>query len=128
MICYEENWQKKHWKSIQSAYNSSPFFEYYKEELKSVFFLKEKFLIDYNQNLNRKVLEIIGHNPTIHKTNVYVKRSSLDFRKYNWNKKKYSKYCQVFEHKNGFISNLSIIDLIFNLGTETIGYLQNKNI
>ena len=46
------------------------------------FFLKEKFLIDYNQNLNRKVLEIIGHNPTIHKTNVYVKRSSLDFRRF----------------------------------------------
>jgi len=49
-ISYKQNWQKQHWNAIESAYNSSPFFEYYKDELKPFFEEKEEYLVNINSN------------------------------------------------------------------------------
>lgn len=129
-ICYEENWQKKHWKSIESSYNSSPFFQYYKHELLPVFFNKEKLLITYNTNIQNTILKIlVNNNNNIQKTKTYKSSGKFnDMRRYNWNNKKQKEYTQVFMEKHGFIENLSIIDLLFNLGPESIDYLRNAAI
>ena len=127
-ICYKENWQKTHWQSIESAYNSSPFFEFYKEEIKPLFIEKEKYLIEFNSKLHNVVLKFLYQELVIKKTNNYQKKSSLDLRNYNWNKRECQPYNQVFEEKHGFIPNLSILDLLCNLGPQSTQYLESITI
>ncbi|MCD4746175.1 MAG: WbqC family protein [Bacteroidales bacterium] len=134
-ISYFENWQKIHWKSIESAYNSSPFFLYYQDDIKPFHFKKYKFLIDFNQDILNVILKLIGIKTIVKYTSAYQKESSgiPDLRnKIKPGKKIYDNnklniiphYTQVFEAKYGFIPNLSIIDLLFNEGPNTKEYLQ----
>jgi len=131
------NWKHLHWYSIESAYNSSPFFEYYQDDLRPFFEQKNDFLFDFNESIRMKICELIGISATVSYSKEYVKGSLLpsdcsDYRTLIHPKNEAhmvdpsfmpSPYYQVFERKFGFQPNLSILDLLFNMGPEAILYL-----
>lgn len=122
-------WQKQHWKSIQSAYRSSPYFEFYEDDI-SIFY-KNKFSLLYvfNKAYFKLLLKLLGWNPEVHYTESYenltnAKDIRSQIEKKEVNNKLRLKYTQVFEGKNGFIPNLSILDLLFNEGPNTLSLLK----
>ena len=128
-ISYKQDWQKQHWHAIESAYNSSPFFEYYKHELKPFFEEKEKYLVNFNSKLQKAIISMLQQeNSQKNTTKYFHKGDFLDLRNYTWELKKQKEYDQVFMEKQGFISNLSILDLLFNLGPESADYLHNLDL
>jgi len=128
-ISYEENWQKIHWNAIKSAYNSSPFFEYYQDEIEPFFKKKESKLVDFNNKLQKVILELLQQNRCPNFTISYHHNTDFsDLRNHDFILKKSSKYNQVFMEKHGFIPNLTILDLLFNLGPESSDYLYNIDI
>ena len=125
-ISYKQNWQKEHWNAIVSAYNSSPYFEYYKDELQPLFEEKEEYLTSFNNKLQIVILSILQEGKKVNTTTEYLHQGNFsDLRNYNWKIEKQEKYDQVFMEKQGFIPNLSILDLLFNLGPECADYLNN---
>lgn len=128
-ISYAENWQAHHWKSIQSAYKNSPFFDYY-EELLLPLFLEE---VDTLKNLNLKILSAVKQCLQLScetLLNQEFKAYTENDLRLNIHPKKeptlqLPRYIQVFEERYGFHKNLSILDLIFNEGPSAILYLQN---
>lgn len=122
-ISYKENWTKDHWRSIMSTYNASPFFAYY-DYLFSPFYGKTyEFLLDFNRALTETVLHCIGQEMSLDYSSVYVDTPSVDLRNaFNAKdpgdfKGKIPHYVQVFHgERKLFLSNLSIIDLLFNEG------------
>ena len=127
-ISSHNNWQQQHWRSIESAYNSSPFFEYYKDDFLPFYEKKWDFLWDLNLELQAKVLELLDLQPKMKFTGNYqqiLNESVIDLRE-SIHPKKISQtgslksYYQVFEQRFGFQQNLSIIDLLFNMGNESI--------
>lgn len=129
-ISYDEAWQKTHWKSFVSAYRSSPYFEFYEHEF-SPFYLDKKFnsLFELNIELQKVIFNILNINFNFNYTQEYTVLEGEDYRKAIHPKIKpleeYPKdtYIQVFEDKEGYISNLSILDLIFNEGPNAINFL-----
>jgi len=134
-ISNRTDWQLQHWRSIESAYNSSPFFEYYKDDFLPFYEKKWIFLWDFNLSLQEKVLELLDIQPKIELTTEYVTsfdKNTLDLREKIHPKKKSDFidlpcYYQVFEQKFGFIPNLSIIDLLFNMGNEAMLVLKSAS-
>ena len=125
-----QNWKVKHWKSIQNAYRSSPFFEFYEEGFFKVFFNNEKLLYSFNINIISHINNILGVQKNIEISNRKISHEKYD--KKLMNIKKYlcynvPPYNQVFMSKFKFIPNLSILDLIFNMGPKSINYLVNPN-
>lgn len=123
-------WQKNHWRSIQSAYSSSPFFEFYRDSLEGIYIKEYTYLTKFNFDLINLILEWtdIEMKSELSKSYKIQYKNSLDLRK-NIENKKYSSseniiYKQVFSDKNGFLNDLSIIDLIFNEGPNSISYLK----
>jgi len=128
-IDYSKPWQKIHWKSIESAYRLSPCFEFYADDL-SGFYEKGKrlkYLFDWNNGLMEVILDLlrIPANPVFTSLYEKVPVSGTDYRESVHPKARLSRpdphfkivpYSQVFESKYGFLSNLSIIDLLFNEG------------
>lgn len=133
-IAYHGNWQVGHWRAIESAYGSSPFFEYYADELVGFYEKKWVFLWDFNFEIQQKILELADLQPTIRLSDSYeaiLKDDIIDLRMEIHPKKKpyrqnLSPYYQVFRHKYGFRQNLSILDLLLNMGNETILTLKSK--
>lgn len=134
-LSYAENWQKLHWKSLESAYRASPFFDFYEEEFRPYFEQKEiQYLLEWNSQLEQRVCELLDLKIEVKETESY-KTSHPDYRKLISPKKKtfsqkldFPPYLQVFGDKHGFIPNLSILDLLFNLGPESTTYLENLKI
>ncbi|MDA0890329.1 MAG: WbqC family protein [Bacteroidetes bacterium] len=127
-IAYKERWQQEHWNAIVSAYNSSPFFEYYKDELKPFFEEKEVYLTNFNNGLQEKILKFLKVNAKQIPSTEYKHTGDFtDLRNHKFISKKMEKYDQVFMEKHGFIANLSILDLLFNLGPESGAYLANMD-
>ena len=125
-ISYKNKWQKEHWNAIVSAYNSSPFFEYYKDELKPFFEEKEVYLSNFNHKLQEVILKLLQVETKYAPSTKYKHIGDFtDFRNNNFNSKNMEKYDQVFMEKHGFIPNLSILDLLVNLGPESQDYLKN---
>ena len=125
-ISYKQNWQKEHWNAIVSSYNSSPYFEYYKDELQPFFEQEEMLLINFNYKLQSVILKLLQEEKEAKTTNEYLHKGNFsDLRNHKWNLEKQEKYTQVFMEKHGFIANLSILDLLFNLGPESGDYLHN---
>ena len=120
------NWQKNHWKAIKSAYNSSPFFEYYLDDFYHFYKKEYKLLYNFNYDIFIQILKCVELNISVRETNKIVDykelKKILDPKKEREN---YKNYSQVFIKKNGFQSDLSIIDLIFNLGPRTNEYLNS---
>lgn len=118
-ISNTQNWQKNHWNTIRTAYNSSPFFEYYQDEFEPIYQNDHTFLVDFNRAINQVIFHALGMN-------FQVSGESYDDRlllRSVW-KTEWPSYHQVFEQEQGFISDLSILDLLFNLGPESRIYLQ----
>ena len=123
-------WQKNHWRSIQSAYSSSPFFEFYRDSLEGIYVKEYTYLTKFNFDLINLILEWtdIEMKSELSKSYKIQYKNGLDLRE-NIENKKYSSseniiYKQVFSDKNGFLNDLSIIDLIFNEGPNSISYLK----
>lgn len=128
-------WQRTHWRAIKSAYNTTPFFEYYADDIYPFFEKKWKFLLDFNINIQSKILDILGIENTINLTKSYLdsSRYKKDYRNVIHPKKSITNedfiatnYYQVFKNKTGFLPNLSIIDLLFNMGNEARIILKNS--
>jgi len=129
-ICYREPWQEHHRKSIQTAYRSTPYFTYYSDLIMPLFLLREESLVVLNEKILEVLLKIIGLNSLMQFTQDFIKKPENlpDLRQeFKPGKKssgqKLQEYPQVFSHKHGFTSDLSILDLIFNLGPDSRGYL-----
>jgi len=131
-ISYAENWQQQHWRSITSAYKSSPYFEFFEDEFKPFYNTKFDLLIDFNTQLLQTVLHILRIKKEIVFTNEFVLNptDSNDLREYPQsllNKKiNQMPYYQVFADKLGFIPQVSCMDALFNVGLETIDLCNIK--
>ena len=125
------NWQHFHWNAIISAYNSSPFFEYYKDDFSLFYEKKTTYLFDLNEELRTLICNLLTIETPISYTSKFaqeVESHTLDLReaihpKRDWretDKQFVAKpYYQVFAEKHSFIENMSIIDLLFNMGNES---------
>ena len=129
-INYDHDWQRLHWTSIQTAYRSSPYFEYYEDDFWKFYSQKYNFLLDFNVQQLELVFKILKIKKEITFTDSYHKEyeGGLDFRSIIHPKKECvyrnpKPYYQIFEDRTGFIPNLSIIDLIFNQGPQSKNYL-----
>ncbi len=133
-ISEDENWQDLHWKSIQSAYSSSPFFEFYETDFQSLFKSKFEYLMDFNFKCLEVIYDCLELNLEFEKTILFDKKPMevIDYRFLTDNRKEknqdFKRYVQVFDDKHGFIPNLSILDLICNEGPNVMIYLESQTI
>ncbi|CAA0146776.1 WbqC family protein [Tenacibaculum maritimum] len=126
-------WQNQHFKSLQSAYRCSPYFEFFEDDLRPIFTKKYTFLMDVNIDTFLFVTDALQINPSFSKTKEYEVVSNLqDFRPLSIAKNGYtpevSPYVQIFDDKYGFIPNLSILDLLFMEGPNAISFLEEISI
>jgi len=125
-------WQKQHLKSIEAAYRSSPFYEYYEDEIQTVFQSKHTFLLDFNLQCQQVILELLQLDLLCSKTEKYeeqvshMKDARFLVNAKTKNKYVFDSYTQVFTEKHGFMSNLSILDLLFMEGTNALNYLESQ--
>lgn len=127
-IDYGSNWQMEHLKSLHSAYRSSPFFEFYIDDLEELFTKKETFLLDLNIQTIQKVMDALQLKVDYLLSKSYEKDLFNDYR-FLVNAKSKEKfnfptYTQVFNNKHGFIENLSILDLLFLEGPASELYIK----
>ncbi len=128
-ISYEVQWQKQHWRSIVSAYNSSPYFMYYDYEIMPYFEKKNNYLFDLNLEILEKLNKLLKISKPFSLSEEFtaVNDSQSDLRYKISPKRKpevlLKTYSQVFDQKLGFIENLSILDLLFNKGPDSMMYL-----
>jgi len=130
-ISYDFTWQRLQWMSLQACYRRSAYFEYYEDDFAPFYEKsKETFLFDYNEQLLHLLLKLLKINTTINYTPTYEAvhpgltdlRSALSPKiESRFNQKP---YFQVFEEKNGFLKNLSVVDLLFNQGPQALNYLS----
>lgn len=142
-ISDHNNWRRIHWNALLSAYSESPFFDYYADDIHPFFEKKYDFLIDFNEAIRQKVCELMDIHPNVEYTQSFLSPLTsspspiphhpsplIDFREVINAKHPLAdadfqpqRYWQVFEGKHGFQANLSILDLLFNMGPESIFYL-----
>ena len=133
-ISNAENWQDLHWKSIQSAYSSSPFFEFYEHDLLPLFQDEATHLMDFNFKCLDAVMACLQHDLVFETTTSFELQPQLktDYRHLVDHRKEsdhpLKTYVQVFDDKHGFIPNLSILDLIFNEGPNALLYLERQQL
>jgi hypothetical protein len=131
------NWKHVHWISIESAYKNSPYFDYYEEAFRSLYEANFVFLIDFNEALHRLFCQLLGIKADFSATTAFIPPNQVpanwhDYRDLIHPKKELAAvdptfeiipYYQVFQHKQGFLPNLSMFDLLFNQGPEAVFYL-----
>jgi hypothetical protein len=130
-ISQDTNWQNLHWKSLLSAYSTSPFFEFYKDDLETVFKMKTDFILDFNFKCFEVICDCLQLDINYSKTDSYEKlvEDKTDFRflvDAKMKEPKFEPYTQVFANKYGFINNLSILDLLCNEGPNALNYLDSQ--
>lgn len=132
-IDYRTPWQRTHWRSIATAYGGSPFFLYYKDELELFYTKHYDLLFDYNLQIVRTLLRLMRCPDPIRLTDGYVAQYPLDLRDAlqpklaradNYPYRLTKPYYQVFEDKFGYVPNLSVLDLLFNMGPDAVNYLK----
>ena len=120
-------WQKQHLKSLQTTYRSSPFYELLEADLMPIFSKKYEFLFDVNMATLNFVLETLQLDIPVDYTNSYELTYEQDYRDMAHKKftpaKPNTTYIQMFDEKNGFLPNLSILDLLFMEGPNTLSFL-----
>ena len=132
IISHSENWPRAHWRAFESAYNSSPYFLYYKDALAPFFNDRHTSLFEYNTSLLNTILELLELYPEIRFTETYSQANDdlVDLRNkispdISISKDHFPEYQQVFSEKSGFLPNLSILDLLFNEGPGSLEYLNS---
>lgn len=129
-ISYREDWRTLHWKSIKTAYQSSPYFEYYEDKFRKIFDLKEKFLLDFNLKGIEVIQQILKTEKARSLNEEYIKNpENINFRE-KFSAKlpsefEMEEYYQTFSDKFGFLKDLSVLDLICNKGPESLVYIKN---
>lgn len=134
LISDHGNWRHQHWQALTSAYGDSPFFQYYEDDLRPFFTQRWETLYDYNEAVRIKICELLDIQPHVSLTHHYLSGKELDgicdFREAINPKHPAAdadfhprRYYQVYERKHGFLPNLSILDLLLNMGPEGIFYL-----
>ncbi len=126
-------WQKNHFKSLEAAYRTSPFFEYFEDDFRPLFEKKQEFILDLNLQIFELINNSLGIKIEAQKTTEFFHDSLNydDFRSLVNGKKdvtQIEEYTQVFNEKHGFINNLSILDLLFNEGRYAVDYLKNQSL
>lgn len=126
-------WQKQHFKSMEAAYRTSPYFEYFEDDFRPIFEKKHTFLLDLNLEVFAMINDALGLKITIETSDVFDKNpdNCLDARNLANGKKDnniFETYTQVFDDKNGFINNLSIFDLLCNEGRHAVAYLKSQTL
>ena len=136
------NWRHLHWNALMSAYGESPFFEYYVDDIRPFFEKRWDYLFDFNLEITQVLCELLDIHPKIVLTDDFLPletetihhTDSDDFR--NAIRPKHpmddpdftpNKYWQVYQQKLGFLPNMSILDLLFNMGNESIFFLDVVN-
>ena len=126
------NWRRLHWNALATAYGDSPFFDYYADDLRPFYEQRFEFLFDFNMQLTEKLCELLDIHPHISASEEYVKSpvDADDFRdaihpKHPLPDAAFTPqlYYQVYAQRHGFIPNLSVLDLLFNMGNEAVFYL-----
>lgn len=130
VVSYHEPWNIRHWRAIASAYNAAPYFLYYKDELEEILMHQYEHLLQLNEALLNYLLKRLKITCQLEYTQSFIKETAsyTDLRESLTTKKDdpsitYPHYSQVFESRHGFLPNLSVIDLLFNLGPEAKSYL-----
>lgn len=119
LISEAENWRKKHWKAVETAYSPSPYFEHYGIEVRNALEYQSENLVDFNLNIHRMVSGWLGFDLKESVTETYeVAPTSDDFRNdfKEANLSNGYNYVQVFAADGKFVPDLSILDAVFNLG------------
>ncbi|MDR2968399.1 MAG: WbqC family protein [Tannerellaceae bacterium] len=126
------NWRHLHWNALVSAYNLSPFFEYYEDDFAPFYLKKYTFLFDFNEELRRLICDLLDIHPVIRPTVGYETSVPNDFREAIRPRHPAADpsftpqpYYQVFRRKHGFLPNLSIVDLLFNMGPESLPVMNS---
>ena len=128
-ISYDSNWMDLHLKSLQSAYRSSPYFEYFEDDFIKLYSEKEKFLADFNIKCIRLISSLLDLDLVYKISGEYVEKTNdiIDLRDLSNARKEKKidtpKYIQVFESKHGYINNLSILDLLFSEGPNSVSLI-----
>jgi len=127
------SWQKNHFKSLEAAYRTSPFFEYFEDDFRPLFEKKHEFIMDLNLEIFALVNSSLGIKIEAQKTAEYFHEVTdyADYRSLVNGKKdttQIEEYTQVFNEKHGFINNLCILDLLFNEGRYAVDYLKNHQL
>lgn len=127
------DWQKNHFKSLEASYRTSPFFEFFEDDILPIFQKKHSFLMDLNFETFEIVNDCLGINLPYTKTTEYFHtvENTIDVRHLANGKKDTTQlepYTQVFEEKHGFIQNLSILDVLFNEGRHAVEYLKRQQL
>jgi len=134
LLDHKSPWARIHWRTIESAYNKSPYFLYYREAFESIFLAPPKLLVDFNLKILEACCGILKTDPGIVLTENYRKgyENAVDMRQlimhkrktvHTWSVQEFEPYMQVFSDRHPFFPNLSIIDLIFNEGPSAAHYL-----
>lgn len=109
------NWRRQHWNALSSSYRQSPYFEYYADDFAPFYERKREFLADFNEDLLRLACSIIDIDVSIDRTAVYMGQDDAARQV-----PPTRPYYQMFACRHGFIPDLSIADLIFNMGPESV--------
>ena len=134
-IDYSTPWPRVHWRTIVSAYGNSPFFLYYRDFLQPFFEKQYELLFDFNLQIMQTLLKFLRVSTDITLTENFVIEQNTDLRQLIHPKHRLSQnypfkndipYNQVFEDKFGYVRNLSVLDLLCNLGNEASAYIQNN--
>ena len=136
------NWRHLHWNALMSAYGESPFFEYYVDDIRPFFEKRWDYLFDFNLEITQVLCELLDIHPKIVLTEEFLPLETEtihhtdydDFRnairpKHPMNDPDFTqkKYWQVYQQKLGFLPNMSVLDLLFNMGNESIFFLDILN-
>ena len=138
-ISYDTDWQRNHWRTIFSAYNSSPFFEFYRDDILPFFEKRWKYLFDFNLAILETICDLTEIDCNVDCTEDFenIPENTMNFREMISPKKQKAKhdpdfhpqeYTQVFAEKFGFVPNLSILDLLFNEGPNSYNILERSGI
>ena len=128
------NWQRQHWRTLQTAYRTSPYFEFYEDDLAPLFEGEHHFLLDFNLKAIEEILSCLQIEMPREKTVLYEKEPPNVFdarflanakREINFSQREYT---QVFGDRHGFIENVSILDLLFNEGPNSVLYLKSQEL
>ena len=128
------SWQKQHWKSLETVYRTSPFFEFYEDDFRPLYEQKFEFLIDFNYKCLELAQECLQTEIPYQKTTEFILHpQDMVNGRFLINAKQeqpiqLEPYIQVFQEKIGFLNDLSIVDLLFNEGPNALSYLENQEI